>query len=148
RPGLVPDYCTTLVDIRYGPGQSEESLRQDVQAMLDDLQRQDSELRAEIEPYGGKRQRMPFFEAPPDAPIVKIVADAHRQVTGQEPRIGPIEPYKFYGTDAAHLSRAGIPGVVYGPGGKQSTAPDECVDLDDLLTAARVYALTILAVCA
>ena len=147
RPGLVPDYCTILVDVRYGPGQSEASVLQDVRAMLDGLHRTDPDLRAEIEPYGGKRRRMPAFEVARDEPIVRIVAEAHRRVTGREPSIGPIEPYKFYGTDAAHLAEAGLPGVVYGPGGKYSTAPDERIEIEDLLTAARVYALTILEVC-
>jgi acetylornithine deacetylase len=147
RPGLVPDYCTIVVDVRYGPGQSEESVRADVEAMLDRLREADPDLRAEIEPWGGKRARMSFFEVSRDELIVRIVADAHRRVTGREPRIGPIEPYKFYGTDAAHLSRAGIPGIVYGPGGKHTTSPNECMEVADLLTAARVYALTILEVC-
>ena len=147
RPGLVPDYCTIVVDIRYGPGQSEESVMADVRALLDRLQQEDPDLRAEIEPWGGKRQTMSYFVVDRDEPIVRIVADAHRRVTGQEPRIGPVEPYVFYGTDAAHLSRAGITGIVYGPGGKHTTGPDECMEVDDLVTAARVYALAMLAVC-
>jgi acetylornithine deacetylase len=147
RPGLVPDYCTIVVDVRYGPGQSEESVFADVRQMLDRLQRDDADLRADIEPWGVERRRMPFFIVEPDQPIVRIVAEAHRRVTGQEPRVGPVEPYKFYGTDAAHLSRAGISGVVYGPGGKHTTSPNECMEVDDLVTAARVYALAIVDVC-
>ena len=48
---------------------------------------------------------------------------------------------------AAHLSRAGMVGLVYGPGGRYNTMPDERVDLVDLFNAARVYARTIVEVC-
>jgi acetylornithine deacetylase len=39
-------------------------------------------------------------------------------------------------------------GVVYGPGGKYNTMPDERVEIRDLCAAARVYARTIVATCA
>ena len=49
---------------------------------------------------------------------------------------------------AAHLSRAGMTGLVYGPGGKYNTMPDERVELRDLFNAARVYARVIVETCA
>ncbi len=60
---------------------------------------------------------------------------------------GAPAPYRYYGTDAAHLSRAVMVGLVYGPGGRYNTMPDERVDLVDLFNAARVYARTIVEVC-
>jgi acetylornithine deacetylase len=53
----------------------------------------------------------------------------------------------FYATDAAHLQKAGLKGVIYGCGGKYDTMPDERVELKDLKTAARVYALSLLELC-
>jgi acetylornithine deacetylase len=64
------------------------------------------------------------------------------------PQIGGVAPYKFYGTDAVHLARAGMVGLVYGPGGKYNTMPDERVELRDLFNAARVYARVIVETCA
>jgi acetylornithine deacetylase/succinyl-diaminopimelate desuccinylase-like protein len=42
-------------------------------------------------------------------------------------------------TDAADMVRHGIPTVVYGPA-DWNTTPDEGVKIEDLVTAARVYA--------
>jgi acetylornithine deacetylase len=39
-------------------------------------------------------------------------------------------------------------GLVYGPGGKYNTMPDERVERRDLLDAARVYARVIVETCA
>jgi acetylornithine deacetylase len=39
-------------------------------------------------------------------------------------------------------------GLVYGPGGKYNTMPDERVELRDLFNAARVYARVIVETCA
>jgi len=97
---------------------------------------------------GGQRMLMGPFEVARDADIVQTVVRAHREVVGEEPKVGDVAPYKFYGTDAAHLSRAGMVGLVYGPGGKYNTMPDERVELRDLFNAARVYARVIVETCA
>ena len=64
------------------------------------------------------------------------------------PRSRGLFAQDFYGTDAAHLRhRAGMPGIVCGPGGRYNTMPDERVDIPDYLDAIRIYLLTILDVC-
>jgi hypothetical protein len=71
-----------------------------------------------------------------------------RQIAARATHSHPPDVYRFYGTDAAHLwHTGGIPGVVSGPGGKHTTAPDEAMEIDELLKAARIYALAILDVC-
>ena len=73
---------------------------------------------------------------------------AYASVRGAPQPIGPVRPYCFYGTDAAHLlHRAGMPGIVCGPGGRYNTMPDERVDLPDYLDMIRIYMLAILEVC-
>ena len=53
-----------------------------------------------------------------------------------------------FGTDAAHFAhRLGMEGVVYGPGGRYNTMPDERVDIPDYLDAVRIYLLAILETC-
>ena len=62
--------------------------------------------------------------------------------------LGAVPPYKFYGTDAAHLwHRGGIPGVVCGPGGKQTTSANEGLEIDEMVKAAQIYALAIADIC-
>jgi succinyl-diaminopimelate desuccinylase len=79
----------------------------------------------------------PPTETPVDDPVVRAVAAAHRAVTGEEPRYGGVPGT----TDGTILWRdAGLPVVVYGPGGKWiAHQTDEYVDVADLLCAAEVY---------
>jgi len=149
RPSLLADRCRIRFAVRYGPGQTPETVQADIEAVLDGLRRADPDFVADLRPNRGPhRLVMEPFEVASDADIVHTVADAHRAVLGQAPLVGSIAPYKFYGTDAAHLARADMLGVVYGPGGKYNTMPDERVEIRDLCAAARVYARTIVATCA
>jgi acetylornithine deacetylase len=110
------------------------------------------ELRWELQPLemasAIRRARFGPFEIDRDHQIVRTVATAYREVYGAEPETGAPDVYKFYGTDAAHLwHTGGIPGVVCGPGGKQTTSPNEAMEIDELVRAAQIYALAILDVC-
>jgi acetylornithine deacetylase len=149
RPSLLADRCTIKFSARYSPGQTPEMVIDDIRALIARLQKADPDLIAAVRlNQGGQRMLMGPFEVAQDADIVQTVVRAHREVTGEVPKIGAIAPYKFYGTDAAHLSHAGMVGLVYGPGGKYNTMPDERVELRDLFTAARVYARVIVETCA
>jgi acetylornithine deacetylase len=149
RVPQVPDFCTIKVAGRLAPSQTPDSALEDVRATLTALRERDPDLEFEVEgtPYH-IRGYMPAFEVDREHPFVQRLAAAHREVTGQEPRVGDVAPYKFYGTDAAHLAgQGGMTGVVYGPGGKYNTMADERVDVADLVAAARAYALTIVDTC-
>jgi acetylornithine deacetylase len=76
----------------------------------------------------------------PDAGVVHAVRRAAEAVTG-----GPADVYgETYWMDAALIQAAGIPTVVFGPGGAGAHSVDEWVDLasvdacaDGLVAAAR-----------
>jgi acetylornithine deacetylase/succinyl-diaminopimelate desuccinylase-like protein len=72
---------------------------------------------------------------------VCALADAAHRVTGQTPIVSDGLPASAYVTDAPDFMRNGIPTVIYGPG-DWKVEPDERMRIDDILTAARVYALT------
>ena len=115
----------------------------DFRRLLDDLEREHPGLRAKRVADAGRRPNMLPFEVDAD------VADRRRR----EPRLsrrcaatdqplGPVRPYCFYGTDAAHLlHRAGMEGIVCGPGGRYNTMPDERVDIPDYLDMIKIYML-------
>jgi acetylornithine deacetylase len=148
RPSLLADRCTIKFSVRYSPGQSPAGVLEDLRGVLARLRAEDPDLMAEVRlNEGGQRLLMEPFEVERDADIVQSVVRAHRAVVGEAPKVGDVAPYKFYGTDAAHLSRAGMVGLVYGPGGKYNTMPDERVELHDLFNAARVYARVIVETC-
>jgi succinyl-diaminopimelate desuccinylase len=76
-------------------------------------------------------------ETPEDDPIVSAVSVAHTKVTGSNPVYGGVPGT----TDGTILWRdAGIPVVIYGPGGKWiAHQADEYVEIEDLVTHAEVY---------
>jgi len=149
RTPSLPDHCMIRVAGRFAPGQTPQDAVADIQAMLDRLRAHEPRLRARASLVETtQKQAMGPFEVDRRDPFVQEVARLHAMVTGAEPAIGDVRPYKFYGTDAAHLAGlGGMLGVVYGPGGKFNTMPDERVALADLFTAARVYALATLHTC-
>ena len=88
------------------------------------------------------------FDAGIDNPVVESLANSYNHVRGKPQASGPVPPYCFYGTDAAHLlHRAGMQGVVCGPGGRYNTMPDERVDIPDYLDMIRIYLLAIMDLC-
>ena len=92
----------------------------DLCRVLDQLQARFPGLAASLsKEAAGARPTMLPFEVAHESPIVRAVAEAYKTVRGAEQPLGPIRPYCFYGTDAAHLMhRAGMQGVVCGPGGR------------------------------
>jgi acetylornithine deacetylase len=148
RPSLLADRCTIKFSARYGPGQTPETVLADLRTLVERLAADDGDFVADVRlNESGQRMLMGPFEVAPDTDILQALIDAHREVTGTAPKVGAVAPYKFYGTDAVHLSRAGMVGLVYGPGGKYNTMPDERVELRDLFAAARVYARVIVETC-
>jgi acetylornithine deacetylase len=80
-----------------------------------------------------------------DDAIVQSARAAINDVTGRQPRVEGMT----YGADMRLLvNDAGVPTVLYGPGDvRRAHRPDECVPIDDLMTVARVIAVTALRFC-
>ncbi|HOG17902.1 MAG: N-formyl-4-amino-5-aminomethyl-2-methylpyrimidine deformylase [Syntrophaceae bacterium PtaU1.Bin231] len=105
------------------------------------------------------------FNNLPDAPIVKAIQDAYRDVAGKEIRLAGFHPPAADGRgeavvgkvlawlgpgaahaagDMRHLGNAGqMSTVAYGPTGGNIHALDEWVDLEDLMTATKVLAVVV-----
>ena len=149
RPPQVADYAKLLGTARYAPSQSEASVLADFRTLLDQVEREWPGLKASVARSSlGNRPVMMPFEVPRNARIVQVVSQAYRAVRGTDQPLGPVPPYCFYGTDAAHLYRmGGMPGVVCGPGGRYNTMPDERVDVADYLDMIKIYLLSILDIC-
>ena len=148
RAAMVADRCSFKFSVRYSPAQTVDGVMADIRGELEGLQAEEPGFRFELRLNDtGQRIRMGPFEVGQQSDIVQCVRAAHHEIVGKEPNVGDVAPYKFYGTDASHLAAAGMSGVVYGPGGKYNTMPDERVELKDLFHAARVYARTIVNTC-
>lgn len=151
-PYNIPDFCTIIIDFRYPPGLTIEKINSKFIEMLEGIKKKDPEFKYEFEYPVNPRFRvggtpMPPMGVSPNAEIVQILKECHKQVTGSYPkRIGAVPPYSYCGNDTAHLERAGIECCLYGPRGY----PDEVekhVRIDEMITCSRTLALAATAVC-
>ena len=155
-PNFVPDFCTALVDGRMVPGQTSSGVLKEVRRALDAVKASDPEFEYEIEmpppaDYRVLRTVMEPMNMPTDEEIVKSVARGFRAVTGGElAYVGSKTPNSYSGNDTTHMWKAGIPCVLYGPGGDwdaREDEPDHYVRISDMVTCAKVMAATALDVC-
>lgn len=143
RPQQLADVCTVKCAGRFGASQSLDGAMRDIQALLDELHSEDPAFVAELRLVEENRIFMPPFKIEHEAPPVLAFNDAHRQVVGEPAKIGMHTPARFFGSDAAHLAAAGMTGVLYGPGGKFNTMPDERVAIEEMEVASKVYAAAV-----
>ena len=144
-----------LVDVRFLPGMTSESVVADIARALDALKAADPDFQYEIELPAPAFFRvntvvMEPFDLPKDAYILETVRRQYRRVTGQEPAgVGTVLPSSYTGNDTCHLWRAGVPCVLYGPGGgsESATVPDEYTRISDMERVAKVLVLTAVDVC-
>jgi len=150
RPPQVADFARLRGTCRYAPSQSEDLCLEELEALLAELREAFPGLRTKVEKeFAGQRPSMLPFEVPRSSPVVAAIGNAHREIRGAEQAQGPVRPYCFYGTDAAHLQHcAGMEGIVCGPGGKYNTMPDERVEIADYIDITKMYILAMLDICA
>ncbi|QRM33045.1 M20 family metallopeptidase [Microvirga sp. VF16] len=149
RPPQVADFVRIRGSARYAPGQTRQGVLADMRAELDKLESRFPGLQARLVPEMVEGMPlMPAFEVDRNSRIVKALNAAYEQVRGEPQPTGAITPTGYYGTDAGHLyERAGMEGIVCGPGGRYNTMPNERVDIPDFLDMVRIYMLTILDIC-
>jgi acetylornithine deacetylase len=141
RASIVPDRAVMLVACRYPPDCTADDLlaavEQAAQGALKD--HPGTRLRISRHHPWGDLEMLPFA-ADPDSVVVKALGRAHEQTRGTAQATGVIRPHAYFGSDAAHLlHRAGVRGVVCGPGGRYNTMPDERVDLVDYFDSVRMH---------
>ena len=132
---------------RYGvrPGEDPEQARSALESAVAVAAGEDPFLRAnapEVEWWGGRYEACRIN---PDAGVAAAVREAHQVVTGRRAHVTGVP----YGSDMALLVNHGAtPTVLYGPGDvRNAHAPDEFVPIDEVVTAARSLALTVMRFC-
>lgn len=132
----TPAVCDVYLDVRLNPDQRP----QDVQRELEDALAS-AGVPAVVEPFLYRRG----YQATGIDPVKDAVTSAHAAVLGGEPS-EPAVPHTSMWRDSNVFNEAGIPTVVYGPG--ISTAGGKfAIDIDVLVAAARIYALTAVELC-
>jgi acetylornithine deacetylase len=128
-----------VADRRLLPGESPASVLDDLRARVEGLRLADRGLTVDV----AMPMEMPAFQTPADSELAQTVDAALADVGG--PRL---PPGGWTGAcDGGFVARdLGIPVVVLGPGSATSQAhrADESVAIEELIVAARAYALTAL----
>jgi acetylornithine deacetylase len=135
-----PESCIIGIERRTIPGESVAQVEAELQAILDAAGQRDPAFRATSRTT---LVRDPF-EAPPDAEIVALVRRHAANVTGEERRSYGDTPWM----DAAFLSAANIPTVVFGPSGAGAHAIEEWADLESVQRCADALLAVAIEFCA
>jgi acetylornithine deacetylase len=117
--------CRMKVERRTLPGETVEQVQRELQNAVDAAGET-----AEIDCFF---QRSPLV-CRSDEPIARCLREAHKETTGGRPE----EIGGGYWTDAAVFHAAGIPALLYGPAGEGAHGDIEWVDLDSVVSCARV----------
>ena len=125
-----PDHCKLGIERRTIPGETQESVKAEIQGIFDHIARTDPDFKASVRTTFVRES----FEVPEDELIVQVVRRQATAMLGRKPAIGSGAAWM----DAALLSASGIPTVIFGPGGEGAHAVVEWADLDQLEQCSEV----------
>ena len=131
----VPAEAVIHADRRLLPGEDPDLVEHDTRALVQALDLGARGMRATVT----MTMQMPGFETDPQSELVRAAQEALKEAAGQAP---PLAGWTA-ACDGGFIARdCGVPVVVLGPGSVtgQAHQPDESVAVDQLATAARVYA--------
>jgi acetylornithine deacetylase len=135
-----PDTCLLQMERRTLPGESERVALEEVDAILAAMRRDDPDLEGSATLTFGRSP----YEIAPDHPLPGMLAAAATGVGHAAKQVG-----MTFWTDAAILGAAGIPSVLFGPGGAGLHSTEEYVRLrevdicrDTLVALARTFCQT------
>jgi acetylornithine deacetylase len=115
---------------RTVPGETVQIVCRELDEILVNLRAADPSFEAETRLVFSREP----YELPQGHPIAKAARDAARRITGRPATVGGMS----FWTDAAVLGGAGIPSVLFGPGGAGLHSIEEYVVVEDVLTCRDV----------
>jgi acetylornithine deacetylase len=125
-----PAHCRLGLERRTLPGETGRQIEAEIESLLERCRGADPAFEAS---HRTLLVREPF-EIEQDQELVALVAEAAVEVLPGPPKIGGAS----YWADAAFIAAAGIPTVLFGPGGEGAHAVEEWVSLSDAEAVARM----------
>ena len=125
-----PDRCTLQLERRTLTGEPPGAALEEVEAILGVLRTEDPELEAEAREIF----RRPAYELAEDHPLIRAM-ETSVSACGLRAARGAMT----FWTDAAVLGEAGIPSVIFGPGGAGLHGIDEYVLVEEVLACREVF---------
>jgi acetylornithine deacetylase/succinyl-diaminopimelate desuccinylase-like protein len=139
--GIYPGDAEFGIDVRTVPGMTHAGLHADLSAFVQKLRDEDSELDVSIVTVP-ELEWFPPSSIDPMHPLVAAAQGAASEVLGREVPLGTMPAF----TDGTHWQLAGMACIpALGPGSLMvAHRPNEFVAVDEVVAAARIYALTAL----
>lgn len=138
---VIPDLCESEVDVRLTPGMTKEYVIGRFENVMKTIAASDPEFRATLEVFA----YVPPAELTATSSVLSIAKKAAQVVVGYEPAFSG----GFGTNDSVHLIHTArvpvIPG--FGPADSElgnAHAPDENVSVSNLMSFAKIYALSVL----
>lgn len=127
-----PDHCSLKLERRTVTGESDALVLGEIEGILAQLQADDPEFEASVAPLFSRSS----YEVPATHPLPQALRYAFDRLREQS-HAGADNDDQFIGmsfwTDAAVLGGAGIPSVLFGPGGAGLHSTEEYVEVADVL---------------
>lgn len=131
EPSSYPAKCTITVEFRTIPGQTDESIMQDMKKLLADIAKDTPDFK-----YAEPRSVIsrPTQKIPLDHPLIQKMTQLATKSMGRAPSIEGAAIW----CDAALLTQSGTPAIVFGPSGEGLHAKEEWVDIESIKQVSEV----------
>jgi acetylornithine deacetylase len=130
-----PERCVLSVERRTIPGETPASVESQIRTIFDQVAASDPAFKASLKTTLVRDA----FEVAEDEPIVQVVRRQAAALIGREPAIVGATAWM----DSAILNAAGIPTVIFGPGGEGAHSVVEWVDLEQMRRCVEVLVAAI-----
>jgi acetylornithine deacetylase/succinyl-diaminopimelate desuccinylase-like protein len=127
-----PEVCSLYVDVRLVPGMNPLDIREELCNVISR-----SGLEGEVELF----LHRPGYEGVGVEGLLDPLGKAHEAIFGTKMAFPPDPPTTSMWRDTNIYAEFGVPAINYGPGGGAGSGQNS-IAIEDLVAAARVYALT------
>ncbi len=136
----IPETAWFEFWIEIPPGVTEEELLSELKAVIEKATQRVPALKKVSTRWEQRTRFLPGSTMPEDNPVFKILSENLTFVTGQP---ASHDPAPFACDGFMFNLHSPTPVVIFGPTGGNAHAPDEWVEVEDLITLTKTYALTI-----
>jgi acetylornithine deacetylase len=140
----VPSHCTIDLWIQCYPGTTEEELRRDFEAFIQDRADRDDILREMPHAIEKMIRFLPGTVIPDAHPSLDVLSNA-----AQIARPGgvPVQGAPFACDSFIFNQYSATPAVIWGPKGGNAHAPDEYIEVEEFFLLVKMYALAMIEWC-
>ena len=138
---VVADLCTFNIDGRFVPGQDYNDVLARIRKMIEELEEEDKNFKAEVNFCSRTTNAVRIDEK---SDLVKALVENSKKITGKPSPLGGF----IAAGDNCLFHQKGVPALMYGPGTLDCIhKANEWVYIDELVEAAKIYALAAMSIC-